>query len=195
MPSPRSIPFPLQGRTNLIFVCVRARSWWGLAFPLDVLSFARLTKSSPQRARYAPASTWSRPSSPLARWCTGRTRNRVCDWCRESCCRNGDCNREVGRMLALLRSRPLPQPRLHLTSSAPAPLISEYGCHCADTVATPACPLTPTEPQSRQPLSAPLCTRGTCLREAEPSVMPHSVVTSTPSSALTPYKKRNFQPC
>ena len=81
------------------------------------------------------------------------------------------------------------------TSSAPAPLISEYGCHCADTVATPACPLTPTEPQSRQPLSAPLCTRGTCLREAEPSVMPHSVVTSTPSSALTPYKKRNFQPC
>ena len=27
MPSPRSIPFPLQGRTNLIFVCVRARSW------------------------------------------------------------------------------------------------------------------------------------------------------------------------
>ena len=30
--------------------------------------------------------------------------------------------------------------------------------------ATPACPSVPTEPQSQQPLSAPLCTRGTCLR-------------------------------
>ena len=201
-PSSPQFPSP-SGRTNLIFVCVRARSWWGLAFPLDVLSFARLTKSSPQRVVTLLRLHGRVPARPLGVPVGLATTGG------ESC-RNGDCNRVVGRMLALLRSRPL---RLQLEFSTTPHLGARMplrGHRCSDgdcdTVATPACPIgpdrAPTEPQSRQqqPLSWPLCwcTRGTSyLREPEPSVMPlHSVVTSAPSSALTPYNStQETEPC
>ena len=104
------------------------------------LTFARLTKSSPQRARcHAPASTWSRPSliyeSQLAPGLVFRSDSPPSTGAVRVAAATeiATANGEVGRMLALLRSRPLPLPQPRLLLERVQHLHpSSDGCRCAD---------------------------------------------------------------